>query len=169
MDLGVHSKTLKLPEDTWWFTPFFAHNWGHNVLILALRWSFLSHCGKLFRIVLSITIDGCSSTTGSKDALLLADWARICCSNRLAPRTTSFQLHCMGDSFQLPCDSFQRLVSATLHSFFQNCFHILWWLVETMTVNIMSTEGYLLLEKTHTSSCLLLTHEPPTDITLLLS
>ena len=37
--------------------------------------------GMLFRIVPSISIDGCSLTTGLKDVPLLTGWARICCSN----------------------------------------------------------------------------------------
>ena len=38
----------------------------------------------LFRIVASISMDGCSLTTDSRGVPLLTDWARICCSTWLA-------------------------------------------------------------------------------------
>lgn len=96
-------------------------SWAHNVWILALRWSFLSHRGMLFRIAASISIDGCSLTTSSKGALLLTGWPRTCCSNLLAPAQ------------ERPHFSY-----ITWARCFENCFHFLWWLVETMTVNINS-------------------------------
>ena len=49
-------------------------------------------------IVPSISGDGCSLITALKDVKLLTDWARICCSNWLAPETTWLQLHCMGEA-----------------------------------------------------------------------
>ena len=58
------------------------------------------------RIVPSISSDGCSLTTALKDVKLLTDWARICCSNWLAPARPS-----------------------------QNCFLFLWRPVETMAGN----------------------------------
>ena len=65
----------------------FVGEWDHNVLIFALRWSFLSGCGMLFRIVPSISIESCYLTTGS-----------VCSGNWLAPGTTLLQLHCMGEA-----------------------------------------------------------------------
>ena len=109
-------------------------SWAHNVWILALRWSFLSHHGMLFRIAASISIDGCSLTTSSKGALLLIGWPRTCCSNLLAPAQ------------ERPHFSY-----ITWAMCFRNCFHFLWWLVETMTVN------------TNSKRCLLYTSPSPRD------
>ena len=64
----------------------------------------------LFRIVPSISIDGCSLTTGLKDVPLLTGWARICCSNWLAPGTTLPQLYCMGGALWKTASTFSGVL-----------------------------------------------------------